>query len=889
MRWRGRIERVLALVCRRRLDRELEAEIEAHLEMAETDARKAGLSAEEARWVARRRFGGIEQMKEEHRDRRSVPWIETGVRDLRIALRTLGRAPGFVVVTVLTLALGIGATAAVFSLIQGVLLTPPPYQDPEQLVLIPAVRTGVQQQQESPRPWPAAQWIEWQREAKSVQSLAAYRWMFNFLILPDGVESFEAMAVTPEYFSVLGLEPVLGRKFVASDTAPSAAPVLMVGYELWQRRFGGNPNILGQSVRVSSQDAPYEIVGVMPPGVRFLPAPNVAQEPNYDVNALVDIWAPFAPGSDPEELKRPRWNIVGRLAPGFTREQAQAELALLTERQTQADPDFAGFRPDVQSLTSEYNYDGERILLPLFGAAALVLLIACGNVAALLLLRGLGRRQEYAVRAALGVGRAGLFRQASTESLLLALAGGALGAGLAFGTVRAFEAIGGHAVPRLDAVTTGWPVLVFGLGLSLVAATLAGLFPAWRASRLDPNEVLKGAGTRSTVGRGERRLLRAVTMAQTALTVLLLVGAGLLVRTMINIANAPSGYDTSRILTMSVTSVQMNGPDFHRRALDRVQALPGVGLAAYAWGVPLTGNYWPMRVIIEGQPVPASPKEAIALPLRSVTSGYFEMLGLPLVEGRNFRSNDVDDAPPVAIVNQAFADRYFPDTAVLGKKIWLRGPNNPHSTIVGVVANSRTDDLTRPATPEIYGSFWQYAAYSKHLLIRTETEPLSMASAVQSALREVNPYVAVEHVKTFDQIRDDSLAGRTFAMQLLIGFAALGCLLTLVGIYGVLSLSVASRRQEIAIRTAVGAARHDIRNLVFSDGFRLIAGGVAAGLAGALVLSRVLRSLLYEMEPNDPATLIAVALLFIGVALLACWVPARRATRVDPLETLRCE
>jgi putative ABC transport system permease protein len=430
-------------------------------------------------------------------------------------------------------------------------------------------------------------------------SIAAYRWIFSFLIFPDGVESFEAMGVTPEYFSVVGIEPVLGRKFVDSDAAPSAAPVLMIGYELWQRRFGGNPNILGQSVRVSRQKAPFVIVGVMPPGVRFLPAPDFAQEPNYDVNALVDIWAPFAPGSEPEELKRPRWNIVGRLAPGFKPGQAQAELALLTERQAQANPEFAGFKPNVQSLTSEYNRDGERILVPLFGAAALVLLIACGNVAALLLLRGLRRQREYAVRAALGVGRAGLFRQASTESLLLALAGGALGAGLAFCAVRAFQLIGGHAIPRLDAVTTGWPVLLFGLGLALVAATLAGFFPAWRASRLDPNEVLKGAG-KSTVGRSERRLLRAVTMAQTALTLVLLVGAGLLIRTMINIANAPSGYDTSRILTMSVTSVQMSDGDFHRRALERVQALPGVQHAAYAWGVPLTGNNWPMRVIIEG-------------------------------------------------------------------------------------------------------------------------------------------------------------------------------------------------------------------------------------------------------------------------------------------------
>jgi putative ABC transport system permease protein len=438
-------------------------------------------------------------------------------------------------------------------------------------------------------------------------------------------------------------------------------------------------------------------------------------------------------------------------------------------------------------------------------------------------------------------------------------------------------------------VTTGWPVLLCGVVLALIAATLAGVFPAWRASRQDPNDALKSAGPKTTVGRGERRLLRGVTIVQTALTLVLLVGAGLLIRTMINISKAPSGYNTSRILTMTVTSIQMSGADFHRRALERVQALPGARHAVFAWGVPLTGNNWPMRVIIEGQPVPARTSEAAELPLRSVTSGYFEMLGLPIIEGRDFRSNDVEDAPPVAIVNQAFAERYFPGTTTLGKKIWLRGPNNPHGTIVGVVANSRTDDLTQRATPEIYGSFWQYSAYSKHLLVRTATEPLSIASAVQSALREVNAHAAVEHIKTFDQIREDSLAGRTFAMQLLVGFSGIGCLLTLVGIYGVLSLSVASRRREIAIRTAVGAERRDIRTLILSDGLLLIALGIGAGLAGALVLSRVLRSFLYEVEPNDPTTLIVVATVLFAVALLACWAPTRRATRVDPITTLRSE
>jgi putative ABC transport system permease protein len=501
----------------------------------------------------------------------------------------------------------------------------------------------------------------------------------------------------------------------------------------------------------------------------------------------------------------------------------------------------------------------------------------------------LQRQQEYAVRSALGVSRVALFRQASAESLLLALFGGTLGAGLAFGIVRLFKLIGGHAIPRLDAVATGWPVLVCGLASALLAAVLAGLIPAFRASRLDPMQVLKNAGPKSSAGKGERRLLRTVTMAQTALTLVLLVGAGLLIRTMINLSNVQSGYDTGRILTMSVTAVEGDWADFHLRALERVSALPGVQHAAFAWGVPLTGNNWPANIEIEGQPAPANDSERTSLPLRSVTPDYFELLGLPITQGRTFRSTDNREAPGVAVINQAFVDRYFPDTTALGKKFWTRGREQPPTEIIGVVANGRTDDLTMQASPEIYLSLWQAGAFSKHLVVRTAADPVAIGTAVQGELRAVDPAAAVENIKTLDEIRGDSLASRTFAMQLLVGFSIVGSVLTLVGIYGVLSLSVASRRREIAIRTAVGAERRDIRNLVFAEGFRLIAGGVVTGIAAALIVSRVLSTFLFEVEPTDPATLLGVGLLFVGVSLLACWVPTRRAVKVDPLEALRYE
>lgn len=808
------------------------------------------------------------------------------LRDVRFGLRMLLKQPSFSVIAVLTLALGIGATSAVFSLVQGVLLTPPPYPEPHRLVLIPPARPDGQDIARV-RGWAAAQWMEWQKQSKTFESIAAYTWTFNFLILADGSESMEGMWVTRDYFRVAGLQPMMGRAFLEAETGSTPAPVIILGYELWQRKFNGDRHILGKTIRISRFDTPPRVIGVMPPGVRFLPSPPAAQEPNYNVNAPVDFWIP-AP-SKPTEMKAAYWDVAGRLQNGRTIKEAQAELALISKRQAQADHDFEGVIPQVQSLTNEMNRDGRRILLPLLGAAALVLLIACGNAAALLLVRGLQRQQEYAVRSALGVGRAGLFRQVTTESLLLALFGGALGVGLALGAVRVLKLVGGHAIPRLDAVTTGWPVVGSALGAAVLAAVLAGLFPAIRASRLDPMNVLKSAGPKSSAGRGERRLLRGVTMVQTALTLALLVGAGLLIRTMMNLAKVESGYNTGHILTASVTAVQGKWADFHLRALERVAALPGVQHAAFAWGVPLTGNNWPAQVEIEGQPAATKASDRISLPLRAVTPGYFQLLGLAITEGRDFRASDTGDAAGVAVINRALADRYFPNANPIGRKLWFGGRQQRPTEIIGVATNGRTDDLTRAASPEVYVPLWQANAFSKHLVIRTTADPRSLMGAVQRELRAVDPTVAIENVKTLEQIRGDSLASRTFAMQLLVGFSVVGSMLTLVGIYGVLSLSVASRRREIAIRTAVGAQQRDIRNLVFGEGFRLIAGGAIAGVSISLILSRVLRSFLFEVDPTDPATLLGVVVLFAFVAMLACWVPVRRAAKVDPVEALRYE
>ena len=810
------------------------------------------------------------------------------MRELRFAIRMLLKQPGFSLIAALTLALGIGATSAVFSLIQGVLLTPPPYQKPEQLMLVPATRTDGQKM-DSPRGWASQQWMDWQKNAKSFEGIAAYDWTFNFLIRNDGSQSMQGMEVTKNYFQVMGLRPAAGRGFEDSDFGQGPVRAILLGYEFWQRTFNGDPQIIGKTVRISRWQVAPTVIGVMEPGVRFLPSPGAAKEPNYDVNATVDFWVPAIP--DPKSLKEPYWDVVARLRDGATPRQRQQELAVLTAAQAQTEKRFEGFAPQLEPVTVEMNRDGQRILLPLLGAAALVLLIACGNVAALLLIRGLQRQQEYAVRSAMGMGRLALLRQVLMESLLLAVLGGALGVGLAFGAVKLFKVIAGHAVPRLDGVTAGWGVLAWGLGAALLAAFCAAALPALRVFQLDPMEVLKNAGPKGTAGIGERRLLRGVTMLQTALTLALLVGAGLLIRTMMKIAQVPSGFNMGRILTMSVTDVQAwsTWGSFHRQALERVAAIPGVQYAAFAWGVPLTGNSWPATLDVEGQPPAVKESDKIALPLRAVTPDYFKLMGMPLVDGREFRSTDDDKAPGVAIVNQAFTHRYFPQGDAIGRKFWLQGRDKPGTEIVGEIANGRTDDLTQEASPEIYLPLWQADAFSKHLVVRTSADPRAVVVAVERALRSVDPTASIESVKTLEQIRDESLASRTFAMHLLTGFSVVGSALTLVGIYGVLTLSVASRRRELAIRSAVGAQQSDIRKLIFGEGFRLIAGGVLAGAALSIVVSRVLRTFLFEVQPSDPATLIVVGALFVEVGLLACWVPVRRAERIDPLEALRYE
>jgi putative ABC transport system permease protein len=667
------------------------------------------------------------------------------------------------------------------------------------------------------------------------------------------------------------------------NTPPSA---IILGYDLWQRKFNGDSSIVGRTIRMSRMPAPLPVVGVMPPGIRFLPDPGASSEPNYDLNAYVDFWFGVAP--DESRPANGAGNAVARLRGDATIEAARTEIATLSAGPAQSDPRLQDVSAAVAPVQNVLNRAGRRLLVPLFGSVAIVFLIACANVSGLLLTRGLQRHPEYAMRSALGAGRWRLFRQALTESMVLAIVGAALGAGLAAGIVTLLKAIAGQAVPRADAVHVGWPVFAFGVLTALVAAGIAGLLPAVRASLPDRLQGLKGS--RTTAGRGERRLLAGVATVQIVLTVALLAGAALLIRTARNLDRLQPGYDTGQTLAMTVTTMDRErSTEFHQLVLQRMKSVPGVTHAAFAWGVPLTGNKWPGEIELPGQASLSKPADRVNVPLRSITEEYFDVMGMRIAEGRAFRATDGRDAPRVAIVNAALARRYYAGRNVVGAPLAFAGSADKPLQIVGVVADTRTEDLSLPAEPEVYLPFWQSGAFSKHLVIRASGDPAGLASLVRAEIRAIDPTSAVERITTMTEIRRESVAARTFAMRLLVGFAVVATLLAIVGLYGVLSLSVNSRIKEIAVRKAVGAQRHQIVGLVVGEGSKLVTAGLVLGAAAAVLVGRLLQTLLFDVTPADPLALGIAAVAFGVVALAACLLPALRASRVDLMESLRQE
>jgi putative ABC transport system permease protein len=510
-------------------------------------------------------------------------------------------------------------------------------------------------------------------------------------------------------------------------------------------------------------------------------------------------------------------------------------------------------------------------------------LVAGANVAGLLLVRGLGRQRELAIRAALGGGWSRLLRLVVTESLLIALCGGLLGIMLAFAAIELLLRVAPNAIPRLDQVTIDLRVLGFALAVSLLAGLATGILTAWQVRQPDINQTLKEGGRGG--GPSRRRALGALVAGEVALTLMLLIGTALMLQTMIGLARVNPGYTTEKILTMVVTTLQQNRNDFHQQALDRVGALPGIRATAFVWGLPLTGNNWMGPVGIEGRTVSAQIKDIVSVPFRSVSPAYFSLMGISIREGRSFEERDGPGAPPVAIINETMARRYFPDRNPLGHRI--TGSFGPPREIIGVVGDLKNAGLSVAPEPEVYLSFFQASAFSKHLVIRTASDPLAAAALVRRELQEIDPGVVVEEIKTMDRIRDDSIAAQRFALGLLGAFAMVALLLSVVGIYGVMSHSVLQRSHEIGVRMAIGAQHRDVLQLILRQGLGLAVVGIVLGLAGALALTGVLRSLLFEINPADPVTFVVISLLLAMVVVLACWLPARRATRIDPLIVLR--
>ncbi len=604
------------------------------------------------------------------------------------------------------------------------------------------------------------------------------------------------------------------------------------------------------------------------------------------MNARVDFWTATTP--DESRPKQDGWNVVARLRPGATAARARSEAGGIVTALAKSDPDLQGLTASVSPVEDILNHDARRLLVPLFGSVGLVFLIACANVAGLLVARGLQRQQEYAMRSALGAGRGRLFRQVLTESVTLALVSAIVGLGLAAAMIAVLKTIGAQAVPRADAVHVGWPVYVFGVLAAVAAAVIAGLLPALRASSPERFQIARGA--RTSAGRSERRLLAAVATLQIVLTVALLGGAALLLRTAQNLANVRPGFDTENIVAMTVTAMDRdNRKAFHTQALERVAALPGVSHAAFAWGVPLTGNKWTAEIERPGQPASSKLAERVVMPLRSVTADYFATMGIRIVDGRGFRTSDQEGAAPVAVVNETFVRQFFGNGVAIGQLLKAPGDDSPPPQIVGVVADTRTEKLSEVPTPEIYLSFWQHGAFSKHLVLRAAGDPGAIAASVRRELRTIDPTAAVEHLTTMSEIRRESVAPWTFAMRLLAGFAVAATFLSLVGLYGVLSLSVGSRIKEIGVRKAIGAQGHQIVGLVLREGSLMIAVGVVLGTVGALLLGRFLQALLFDVRPFDATSLAGAACIFGSVSLVVALLPAFRARAIDVMDALRQE
>jgi putative ABC transport system permease protein len=881
MRWIYKLPlRLRSLFRKTRVEQELTEELRFHLEELIEEKAGKGMTAEEARYAALRELGGVEQIKEECRDMRRVNYIEDFFQDIRYGVRMLVKNSGFTAVAVLTLALGIGANTAIFSVVEAVLLHPAPYENPTQLVEISARSPQGEQDRIS-----VGDFCDWQSQGQAFQGLAAYQqWEFHMLTGTGQPDEVFVSPVSDNLFRLLGVNAALGRTFVASESQ-----AVVLSHQYWRSHFSADPAIVGKLLALDGK--PYTVVGVAPADFEF-------------PRANTQMWIPLAfSAAEKNDHENHSLHVIARLKAGFTQRQAQAEMDTVARRLAIEYPKTdAGWSAPVETFRGqEISRTFQGALLALLGAVVFVLLIVCANVASMLLARGAARQGEMAIRAALGASGSRLIRQLVVESLMLAGAasvGGLVlassGLGVIVSLVPKYTLIETHGLHR---IAINLPVLGFTVALSLLAGIVIGLLPALRVSKLDLNESLKEGGRNSATSAKRPRLQRALVVLEVALALVLLVGAGLMIQTFKRLATAPTGFNPDHVLTVRVPLAEykyMQGPksaEFYRGVLERIQAIPGVKSAGMANNLPFTGFHTSVIVPLPGNS-PGGLGRTVGIAIRCVSPGYFQAMGIPLKEGRDFTLSDGGSSSrDVMIINEAMARRYWPGEDPVGKHYNGSGPKGWSSVIVGVVGDSKQDSVDSQAEPELYQPYAQYpfASFLVTFVIRTASSPLDLAAAVRKAVWEVDSDQPVIQIRTMENVISESIWQQHFSASMLGAFAAIALLLSAVGIYGLLSYSVSRRTHEIGIRTALGATRRDILRLVVGEGLMLTLIGVGAGILVALGLTRLIASLLYGVRPRDPLTFVALSLLLTGVALLAVYIPARRATKVDPMVALRYE
>ncbi|MBZ5725019.1 MAG: ABC transporter permease [Acidobacteriia bacterium] len=863
--------RLLGMFDRERRERELSEELASHLQMHIEDRIRAGMDPAAARRDALIRLGGVEVTKERYRERRGIPWLEIMRQDVIYGLRTMRRNPGFAAAAVLTLGLGIGATTAIFTVVYAVLLRPLPYPQPDRLVYIKEnLVTGINFFAGN------REFATWQRRSKSLSTLAAYMSGEATLTGVGAAERVTTGSVTASFFPLLGAQPVLGRNFLPEEDRPGGVRVAILSHAFWQRRFAGDRSALGKVLALDGQG--YTVVGVLP--ASFLVPDRYAFLRGHDY----DVWTPFA--LDPSGAGFQLVRAVGRLAPGVSREAAQAELDALLQPLVRKGRTKHVVLADWQE---EIAGGVKRSLLFFLAAAGFVLLIACVNVANLLLSRASAREKEMAVRHALGAGRSRLVRQLLTESGLLALSGGIAGLALAFWGKDLLVAFISRNLPVVEPIRVDYRVLGFTLALALLTGLVFGLAPALESAGVRWHEALKGAGRGAAGGRSRHGLRDLLVVVEVALAMVVLVGAGLLIKSFLLLRGINAGFQADRVLTLRVNLTESKYPTareqslFFQQVLERLQGLRGVQAAGATGNLPLGGNRADGAVTIEGRPESGSD-----IASATVTPGYFLTLGIPLLAGRGFTDFDREGAPGVALVNQSFVRRYFPNEDCLGKRVKSWFTKNQWMSIAGVVGDVR-EDLKKEPPPEIYLSYLQAGRSSMYLVARAAGDAKSLSAGIRAQMAAIDRDQPPDDVMTMEERRAEDLAPRRVDMLLLGSLAALGLVLGAIGIYGVVSYSASRRTHEIGIRVALGAGRADVLSLVLGQGLWLVLIGETVGLAGALALNRVVASMVFRITTTDPVTYAGVAAIWAAVGIVACYLPARRAMRVDPLAALRSE